>query len=74
MWYGYVGVGVWSSQLLDKISTHQVVTASSIDDDTCLAVLHDEENLKQVMTMKIIWLAYLSIEHSWNNDGHVLVC
>lgn len=56
-----VGAGVWSSQasgracgqakLLDQIRTHQIIAATSINNDTCSTVADDEENLEQVMAL-----------------------
>ena len=45
------GVAVWSSQLLDQIRTHQIVAATSINNDMCSTVADDEENLEQVMAL-----------------------
>ena len=46
-----VGAGVWSSQASDQIRTHQIIAATSINNDTCLMVVDDEENLEQVMVL-----------------------
>ena len=45
------GVAVWSSQLLDQIRTHQIVAATSVNNDTCATVADDKENLEQVMVL-----------------------
>ena len=46
-----VGAGVWSSQVLDQIRTHQIIAATSINNDTYSMVADDEENLEQVMAL-----------------------
>ena len=46
-----VGVGVGQAKLLDQIRTHQIIAATSINNDTRSTVIDDEENLKQVMAL-----------------------
>ena len=46
-----VGAGVWSSQASCQIRTHQIIAATSINNDTCSTVADDEENLEQVMAL-----------------------
>jgi hypothetical protein len=39
------------AKLLDQIRTHQIVAATSINNDTSSTVADDEENLEQVMAL-----------------------
>jgi hypothetical protein len=44
-----VWMGVWAcgqAKLLDQICTHQVIAATSINDDTCSSIVDNEENLE----------------------------
>jgi hypothetical protein len=42
------------ANLCHKISTHQIVAASSIDDVSNVAIFDDEENMEQVMSLKLL--------------------
>ena len=46
-----VGVACGQAKLLDQIRTHQIVAATSINNDTCSTIADDEENLEQVMAL-----------------------
>ena len=59
------------SKLVDHIRTHQVIAAPSINDDTCSAVLDDEENLEQVMSLHHLGLLDLCAKHTLHNNIHV---
>jgi hypothetical protein len=58
-------------QLLDQLSTHQVVGASPVNDHLCSAVFNDDENLKQIMALQLFWLSNLCVEDSLNYDAPV---
>jgi hypothetical protein len=42
------------ANLCHKISTHQIIAASSIDDVSNVAIFDDEENMEQVMSLKLL--------------------
>jgi hypothetical protein len=50
------------ANLCHKISTHQIVVATSIDDGMNAAILDDEENLEQVMSLKLLGLIHVGTQ------------
>jgi hypothetical protein len=62
--------------LYHKISTHQIVAATSIDDGTNAAIFDDEENLEQVMLLKFLKVIHVGTQDPLHNIdlGVVLGC
>jgi hypothetical protein len=55
--------------LCHKISTHQIVAATSIDDGTSTAIFDDEENLEYVMSLKLLRLIHVSTQDPLHDIG-----
>jgi hypothetical protein len=50
-------MGVWAcgqAKLLDQIFTHQIIAATSINDDACLSIVDNEENLEQIVALQLL--------------------
>jgi hypothetical protein len=47
------------ANLCHKISTHQIVATTSINDGTNAAIFDDEENMEQVMPWKLLRLIHM---------------
>jgi hypothetical protein len=64
------------ANLCHKISTHQIVAATSIDDGTNAAIFDDEENLEQVMSLKLLGLIHVGTQDPLHNigPGAILSC
>jgi hypothetical protein len=52
-----------------KISTHQIVAATSIDDRTNAAIFDDKENLEQVMSLKLLRLIHVGTQDPLHDIG-----
>jgi hypothetical protein len=57
------------ANLYHKISTHQIVAATSIDDGTNAAIFDDEENLEQVMLLKLLGLIHMGTQDPLHGIG-----
>jgi hypothetical protein len=57
------------ANLCHKISTHQIVAASSIDDGTNVAIFDDEENLEQVMLLKLLGRIHVGTQDPLRDIG-----
>jgi hypothetical protein len=57
------------ANLCHKISTHQIVSATSIDDGTNAAIFDDEENLEYVMLLKLLGLIHVSTQDVLHDIG-----
>jgi hypothetical protein len=57
------------ANLCHKISTHQIVAATSIDDGTNVAIFDDEENLEQVMSLKLLELIHMGTQDPLHDIG-----
>jgi aconitase A len=57
------------ANLCDKISTDQIVAASSIDDGTNAALFDDEENLEQVMLLKLLKRIHVGTQDPQHDMG-----
>jgi hypothetical protein len=57
------------ANLCHKISTHQIVAATSIDDGTNVAIFDDEENLELVMSLKLLELIHVSTQDALHDIG-----
>jgi hypothetical protein len=64
------------ANLCHKISTHQIVAATSIDDGTNAAIFDDEENLEQVMSLKLLGLIHMGTQDPLHDigPGAILSC
>ena len=52
-----IWMGVWAfgqAKLLDQIWTHQIIVTTSINDDKRSPVVDDEENLEQIVALKLL--------------------
>jgi hypothetical protein len=52
-----------------KISTHQIVAATSIDDGMNAAIFDDEENLEQVLLLKLLGLIHMGTQDPLHDIG-----
>jgi hypothetical protein len=57
------------ANLCHKISTHQIVAATSIYDGTNAAIFDDEENLEQVMSLKLLRLIHVDTQDPLHDIG-----
>jgi hypothetical protein len=57
------------ANLCHKISTHQIVAATSIDDGMNAAIFDDEENLELVMSLKVLGLIHVSTQDALHDIG-----
>jgi hypothetical protein len=57
------------ANLCHKISTHQIVAATSIDDGTSAAIFDDEENLEEVMSLKLLRLIHVGTQDLLHDIG-----
>jgi hypothetical protein len=57
------------ANLCHKISTHQIVAATSIDDGTNTTIFDDEENLEQVMSLKLLRLIHVGTQDPLHDIG-----
>jgi hypothetical protein len=57
------------ANLCHKISTHQIVAATSIDDGTNTAIFDDEENLEHVMSLKLLRLIHAGTQDPLHDIG-----
>jgi hypothetical protein len=57
------------ANLCHKISTHQIVVTSSIDDDANAAIIGDEENLEKVMSLKLLGLIHVGTQDLLHDIG-----
>jgi hypothetical protein len=57
------------ANLCHKISTHQIVAATFIDDGMNAAIFDDEENLEQVMSLKLVRLIHMGTQDPLRDIG-----
>jgi hypothetical protein len=57
------------ANLCHKISTHQIVAATSIDDGMNAAIFDDEENLEHVMLLKLLRLIHMGTQDPLHDIG-----
>jgi hypothetical protein len=57
------------ANLCHKITTHQIVVATSIDDGMNVAIFDNEENLEQVMLLKLLRLIHVCTQDVLHDIG-----
>jgi hypothetical protein len=57
------------ANLCHKISTQQIVAATSINDGTNAAIFDDEENLEQIMSLKLLRLIHVGTQDPLHDIG-----
>jgi hypothetical protein len=57
------------TNLCHKISTYQIVAATSIVDGTNVAIFDDEENLQHVMSLKLLRLIHVGTQDPLHDIG-----
>jgi hypothetical protein len=57
------------ANLYHKISTHQIVAATSIDDSTNVAIFDVKENLEYAMSLKLLRLIHVSTQDAMHDIG-----
>jgi hypothetical protein len=57
------------ANLYHKISTHQIVIATSIDDGTNTIIFDDKENMEYVMLLKLPGLIHVSTQDALHDIG-----
>jgi hypothetical protein len=61
------------ANLSHKISTHQIVATSSIDDGLNATIFDDEEILEQVMSLKLLGMVHVGSQNLLHDIGFVVV-
>jgi hypothetical protein len=70
-----VWMWVWShsqAKLLDYLTIHQVVPATTIDDGENMTIVDDEEDVKQVVSLNLVRIINLCAQRLLHNDGSVM--
>jgi hypothetical protein len=60
------------AKLLDYLTVHKVVTATTVDDGENMTIFDDEEDVKQVVALNLVHVINLCAQRSLHNDGSVM--